>query len=822
MLVPLSWLRDYATWECDLDALCERITLAGLEIAAVRAVGESWDRERIVIGEVVGVRQHPNADRLVLVTVARGEGEPIEVVTGAPNLHVGDAGQKVVLATEGATLRDPYAEGVKYTKLKRSKIRGIASAGMVCSEKELGLSEEHTGILLLPGDAPVGAPFVDYWGDTVLEIDLTPNLARCFSILGVGRDVAALTGGDFHPPAIELYAEGPSIDGQVEIEIADADLCSRYTAALIRDVRIGPSPLWLQRRLMLAGQRPINNVVDITNYVMLELGQPLHAFDYDLLQPLAAGRAPAIIVRRARLGEQMTTLDGVARTLAPNMLMITDGGGPVGVAGIMGGLESEVTGETRIILLEAACFDNISIRHTSAELKIASEAAQRFGRGVDAELTTIALQRAAELMRELAGGTVARGFVDQYPAPRPPLRLPLGEEQVHRTLGIALGAAQIAAMLRPLGFDCEIDAEDATTVNVAVPSFRLDVSITADLIEEVARMYGYDRLPSSTIAEEMPTLAHSSDVGMQDRVRDILMGCGLDEIITYSFTSLASVGALTPGVVLPDRSAFVEVANPLNREIAFLRQTLMNTSLESLAYNLRKVERAALFELARVYLPRQGSSLPDEPRRLSIAMSGPRDDRTWHVGERDSYDYFDLKGVVQVLLSRLGIADVRYEPAEHATFQPGRVATVFIGSSAVGTIGEVHPVVRQQYALPDQAVCLAELDLEALLSAADTLWRFQPVSRMPAVNVDIAVVVDQAVPSDAIEATIRAAGGPLLVGVTLFDVYQGIQIGEGRKSLAYSLSFCAPDKTLTSEQANRQRDRILNELRSAFGAEIRV
>jgi len=345
----------------------------------------------------------------------------------------------------------------------------------------------------------VGMPFVDYFGDTVLEIDLTPNLARCFSILGVAREVAALTGGTFHPPAIEMQATGPSIQGQVEIEIADPDLCPRYSAALIRDVTIGPSPLWMQRRLRLAGQRPISNVVDITNYVMLELGQPLHAFDYDGLRPRQAGEPPAIIVRRAAEGERMTTLDGVDHPLGPDMLMITDGGGPIGVAGVMGGLESEVTDATRHVLLEAANFNNISIRRTSAALKIASEAAQRFGRGVDPELTTTALRRAAELMRALAGGTIAEGFADVYPAPSDEVHLSISEERIARALGITPTAAEIAEMLRPLGFACTIDPQEPQTVQVTVPSFRLDVSIPADLVEEVARMYGYDQLPSTTI-----------------------------------------------------------------------------------------------------------------------------------------------------------------------------------------------------------------------------------------------------------------------------------------------------------------------------------
>ncbi|NLX43822.1 MAG: phenylalanine--tRNA ligase subunit beta, partial [Chloroflexi bacterium] len=614
---------------------------------------------------------------------------------------------------------------------------------------------------------------------------------------------------------------GPEIEGQVEISIADPDLCPRYSAMLVRDVTIGPSPLWMQRRLQLAGQRPINNVVDITNYVMLEMGQPLHAFDYDLLRPVAPGRAPNITVRRATAGEKMTTLDGVAHDLLPNMLMITDGGGPIGVAGVMGGLDSEVKENTRNVLLEAASFDNISVRHTSSALHIASEAAQRFGRGVDPTQTVNVLRRTAELIRQLAGGTIARGSIDVYPAPKPVQQITLSAQQVRHTLGISPTTSEIAEMLRPLGFACALPADRPEQVVVTVPSFRLDVSIPADLVEEVARMYGYDRLPSSTIAEEMPTLTRESTVALQDRVRDILVGCGLNEIITYSLTSLASVAALTPGATPPEAGSFIQIANPLNRENAFLRKTLMNTSLETLAQNLRSLDRAAMFETARVYLPQAGQSLPVEQGRLSIVLSGLRADRSWMTGDSDNYDYYDLKGVVETLTSRLGLADVAYTPVEHPTFQPGRAAEVTLAGAPLGVIGEVHPRVREAFDLPSQAVCLADLDLDALLAAANLLWKFTPVSRMPALRVDLALVVDQSVPSDAIEAAIRAAGGYLLEDVRLFDVYKGAQVGEGRKSLAYSLTFRSPDKTLTSEQANRQRDRIVQALRKAYDAEIR-
>ncbi len=824
MRIPLGWLKEHVSWDIPLSELEERLTLGGLEVGAVEHVGEAWDSEHIVVGQVISVRKHPNADRLVLVTVDYGQDEPLEVVTGAPNLRVGDAGPKVVFAVEGARLIDAYADTLQYKTLKATKIRGVASRGMVCSEKELGLSEEHTGILILPDDAPVGMPFQEYYGDTVLDLDLTPNLARCFSITGVARETAALVGSTYTPRPPTLRAEGEPIEGQVDIEIADPDLCARYSAALIKGVHIGPSPLWMQRRLTLAGMRPINNIVDITNYVMLELGQPLHAFDYRLLRPRQAGGSPTIIVRRARPGETMQTLDGVQRDLGEEMLLITDGGGPVALAGIMGGLESEVTEETVDILLEAANFDSISVRRTSAELKIASEAAQRFGRGVDPELTIPALQRASELMRELAGGTVADGFGDAYPRPleTPILDLPISE--VRRLLGIDLAAQEVAEMLAALGFVTKVTAGGAgvsPAVRVTVPSFRLDVSMTADLVEEVARMFGYDRLPNTLIDDVLPTQERNWSLELEEWTRDILVGCGLTEVITYSLTNLESVARLDPTGQRPDPADYVRIANTLTRQQEFMRRTLMNTTLETVAKNLRYVERVALFEIAHVYLPQEGEDLPQEPRRLSISLSGPRSPESWLVAEREEMDFYDLKGIVETLCRHLGIEKVRYQPAEHPTFFPGRAASVMVAEQQVGVFGQVHPRVTESFDLPEQPVLLLEADLEALLDHARWVKRFHEISPMPVLNLDLAIVVDQQVPPDAVHELIVEAGGALLADVVLFDVYRGEQIGAGKKSLAYSLTFQAPDRTLTSEEATRERDRILSRLERAFGAQMR-
>ena len=821
MRVPLSWLGEYVTWDLPVEELAERLTLGGLEVAAIDRVGENWDPAGITVGQVLSVRKHPSADSLVLVTVDYGSSEPMEVVTGAVNLGVGDSGQKVVFATVGARLIDPYADTLKYQTLKRGKIRGVASAGMACSEKELGISDDHTGIMILPDDAPVGVAFAEYWGDVVLDLDLTLNVARCFAMTGVAREVAALTLGKLSLSAPAVVAEGDPTDGQIEIEIKDPDLCPRYSAALITGVRIGPSPHWMRRRLVLAGMRPINNIVDITNYVMLELGQPLHAFDYRLLRPRTPGGTPTIIVRRAHEGEKMTTLDGVEHVLTGEMLLITDGAGPVAVAGVMGGQESEVTGDTVDVLLEAASFSPISIRLTSRALKIPSEAAQRFARGVDPELTLVALRRAADLVRELAGGTVATGLADAYPQVPEIKVIDFKVSEVERLLGIELAPREVARMLESLGFTCEVIDAEVPIVHTTVPSFRLDVTIPADLVEEVARVYGYDRLPATLISDEMPGQQRNADLELEERVRDILVGCGLTETITYSLTNLESVAKLAPEGDMPDPESYVRIANPLSHEQEYLRQTLMSTTLETVAKNLRFLDRVAVFEIAHVYLPKEGQPLPDEPRRLSIALSGSRATRSWLDSEGEQMDLYDLKGIVETLCARLGLKDTGFAPARHPTFRPAAVGTVRIGDLEIGVFGEVHPVVRANHDLPKQRVCLLELDLEKLLAAARPTPQFETISRMPALKLDLAIVVDEPVPTDLVEASIRKAGGQFLVEAVLFDVYRGEQIGVGKKSLAYSLTFQAPGRTLTTKQATRQRDRIVKHLEREYGAQIR-
>jgi phenylalanyl-tRNA synthetase beta chain len=825
MRVPLSWLKDYVELLLPVEELAERLTLAGLEVGAVEQVGRGWDRERILVGEVVAVHPHPNADRLVLVDVEYGQAEAERCVTGAPNLFpykgAGPVRLKVAFALEGAELFDGYKEGFVKTRLKPTKIRGVPSRAMVCSEKELGLSEEHEGILFLPDDAPVGVPLADYLGDTVLDLDLTPNLARCFSLVGVAREVAALTGAMLRYPDSGWRAEGSPASDLARVEIQDPDLCARYIAAIIRDVEIAPSPPWMQERLRRAGMRPISNVVDITNYVMLEWGQPLHAFDYDKLVARAGGGRPTIIVRRARPGETMTTLDGVERVFGGEALLICDTAGPIAVAGVMGGLETEIDEHTRHILLESANFDFLSVRRTTQELKLPSEASLRFGKGIHPALAEPAARRASEWMRLLGGGTIAEGLVDAYPRPSAAVMLDLPLREVERSLGVQLSREEVVRILESLEFRCEPEAEQA--LRVTVPEHRLDCQYAADLIEEIARIYGYDRIPVTEMADRLPPQRANRDLELEEEVRDLLVACGLQEIVTYSLTSLEREAALRPGGSVADLAVdgYVVITNPITQDRSVMRRSLLSTGLEVVAANLRFRNRVEVFEIGKVFLQDRDRELPEEPRRLSIVMTGSRAERHWLAQGGHDLDFFDVKGVVERLLRRLQMHGVQFEAGQHPTFQPGRTARLRLGERDLGAVGEVHPAVRQAWELGERRVAAADLDLEALLALAPATRFVEPISAYPAVLQDIAVIVDEEVPASRVGELLAEAGGFLLKGVQLFDVYRGDPVPPGRKSLAFGLTFQAPDKTLSDKIVGRQVERIVSLLKEALGAELR-
>jgi phenylalanyl-tRNA synthetase beta chain len=833
MKVPYSWLRDYLDVEAPIQEVARRLTLAGLDVESIQYIGLPgaelpWDPERIVVGEVRAVRPHPNADRLVLVEVQYGGPQPETVVTGAPSLvrrrdedglHL-----KVAFALEGAQLYDGHADGWKITTLKPAKVRGIASRAMVCSEKELGLSEEHEDIIYLADDAPTGVPLAGYLGDAVLDIEIKGPLGHLHSVMGIAREAAALFDLPLKRDVLEVFdsrsAELREDPGYLALEIRDSDLCPRYSAALVRGITVAPSPTWMQLRLARAGMRPISNIVDVTNYVMLELGQPLHAFDYQVLRPKPGDDRPTIVVRRAAPGEQMMTLDGEVRTFDGNMLLITDGGGPVAVAGVMGGLESEVTERTTDVLLEAANFDFLNVRRTSRLLGMATESGQRFGRRVDPELTIRAAARAAWLMAELGGGSVTPAFGDLYPGRQPHQTIELDPEYAARVLGIEVPADGIRRILTSLEFKVS-EADGDGVLRVIVPSHRRDVTRAIDLVEEVGRIYGYDRFPTTLMRDALPPQRANRRLEGAERVRDILIACGLDEVITYSLVDIEDEGSLWPDGRSAPLGSYLRVRNPLSTERAYLRQTLLPSLLHTVRDNLRFAEQVKIFEIGAAYLPVAGQTLPREPRRLGIVMTGPREPRSWLAEQdREQVGYFDLKGVVETLVQRLRLS-CAFKAGEDARFHPGRCAQLMIDDELIGTMGELHPRVRDAFDLPAHPVVALEFDLDLLLARWGEPFTVGPISAHPPVYEDLAIIVDKTVPAARVQEMIAQMGVPLVRSVVLFDVYEGEQVGPGRKSLAYRLTYQSDDHTLTDRQVARFRRKIVGRLERELGASLR-
>ncbi len=833
MKVPVSWLKEYVNLDgIPVSDLAEQLTVAGLEVASIEYSGVAgpaeathlvWDPETIRVAEIVAVAAHPNADRLRLVTVRFGDGEPKTVVTGAPNVR---PGQRVAYAMSGATVINGYSEAREHVRLEPKKLRGILSEGMVLSERELGLSDTHEGILELPEDAPVGQPLQSYLGDVVLEVELTPNIVgHAASIVGVAREVAALFDRPLHKPPTTVQESGASTAGAVRIEIQVPELNPRFTARLIRDVQIGPSPWWMQRRLLLCGMRPINNVVDVTNYVMLELGQPLHAFDYERLVERAArvgDEIPTLIMRRAHAGETLKTLDERERHLQPDDVLVTDTAGIISLAGIMGGAETEVSAETRTVLLEAAAWNFISIRRSATHHGLFSEAAYRFSRNVHPAMALRANNRAASLLAQVAGGAVATGIVDAYPLPAEPLRLPLEAGRVNHLLGTNLAAQEIAELLGRLEFEVEREGD---SLQVTVPDYRTDISLAADLVEEVGRIYGLSNLPLTLLADALPPLRVDVAREVEERVRDLLVASGLTETVSYSMTAPEREALLLPD---PDaardasESGYVCLLNPISQERRVMRRTLLASVIETAGHNLRHHQRIALFEIGSVYLPEEGQPLPREQRRLAIALTGPAEPASWHPVEPRPLDFFDLKGIVEALLAHLHLSEeARFQPTDHPTFQPGRAATLLVHGQPIGTLGELHPRVRQANELPAQRVAAADLDLAALVAAAPASATVQAVPRFPAVMQDLAAVVDEAVSAAQVASVIRAAGGALLQQIQLFDVYRGKPIPEGKKSLAYALRYLHAERSMTDEEVAGYHAAITAALRQQLGAQIR-
>jgi phenylalanyl-tRNA synthetase beta chain len=833
MKVPLGWLREYVDLALSPAQLAERLTLGGLEVTGVRVyglpvpdglkvkaedAGPVWAPDQIMVGEILSVEQHPNADRLTLATIAYGAAQPRTVVTGATNIKVGDKGQKVILALSGAVLFDGHADERVLRELKPSKIRGVPSDAMVCSAYELGISDEHAGIILLENDAPVGQPLAEFMGEIVLDIDVLPNMARCLSMVGIARETAALTGQTLKLPPRTLEATGAPIEGQVRIEIEDPKLSARYAALLIRDIKIDSGPGWMQRRLTYAGMRPISNVVDITNYVMLEWGQPLHAFDYDSLVRRAGGKAPTITVRPARAGERLRTLDNVDRPLTPDDVIIADEGGPVAIAGVMGGAETEVADTSRNILLESANFNFLSVRRTMKQLNLPSEASARFSRGIHPEVALPAAERAAELMRRHAAGKVAKGVVDRYPAPPAPVVVDLDMNEVRRILGMDFKVEDATRILSALEF--KVEPSGPGRLRVTAPPHRLDIQVgSADLIEELARVYGYDRLPAMLMADELPEQHVNHSYVLEDRARDALVDLGLQETMTYSLTE--------PGREAPLGAAegdYVRLVNPISAERTVLRHTVLAGLIDVAAANLRHTEEVCLFEVGPVYRPTPGEKLPREPRRLALFLTGHRSVESWAEagqGVGPALDFFDLKGVIEGLLGDLHVAPITYRPSSAPYLHPGRSAEVLVRGKPVGHIGQMHPRTAEGYGLGSRTVLVGELDLEAILAAVPERFTYTPVPRFPPALRDVAVIVPADLPAERVAAEIRVAGGDLLKGVRLFDVYKGEAIPTGTKSLAYALTYQPADRTLTDKEVDKAHKKIEDRLKHVLKAQIR-
>jgi phenylalanyl-tRNA synthetase beta chain len=815
MQFPLRWLSEYVDINLEPTALAERLTMAGLEVAKLNRLGSTW--KGIYVGTVVELFKHPNADRLWVARVRYGQSQELQVVTGATNLFVG---ARVPVALPGATLYDGHALEPRLITLKPGKLRGILSEGMVCSEKELGISEDHEGIMLLDPELVEGMPLVEALGDVILDIDVTPNMVHAMSVYGLAREVAAITGATLRELRVAPLSR-PGSPSAATVTVEAPELCPRYCLGLLTGISVAPSPPWMQLRLKLSGMRPINNVVDVTNYVMLELGQPLHAFDFETL------RGHRIVVRRARPGERIVTLDGAERALGEDMLVIADAERPVAIAGVMGGADTEVKASTTAVALESANFHGPSVRFTSRRLKLRTEAALRFEKGLDPELPPVALLRAMELLVRYCGAQVADHYIDEYRQPIEKRWLMLPRDEVARVLGYRLEDQEVERVLVALGFQLNQRTEGWS---VEIPSFRRDVSMPADLIEEVARIVGYDRIPERLMPEPLPHPYKDRQRETVEFLKDRLVAAGLYEVITYSLidgNDLSSFWGTVQGTTgMEALQGFYEpsvpplkVLNPLSSEHEYLRPTLMPSLLRTVAQNLRRTERVAIFELGRVFRSMGTEQLPEERLSLGIAMAGSRHARHW-LAKQEAIDFYDLKGALEFVFDRMRL-EVAYEPTELPFLRPGGAALVLSHGHVLGYVGELHPSVIEAFDIPSRKCVVAELNAQLIMERSRPEMRFTPLPKYPAVVEDISILVDLQVPAGKVEEVIRRAGGRALKAVTVFDRYVGEGIPSGKKSLSFELTFQSDRGTLTDADVAAIRARIGRAVAEELGGQVR-
>ncbi|HIJ72543.1 MAG TPA: phenylalanine--tRNA ligase subunit beta [Candidatus Hydrogenedentes bacterium] len=799
MRVSLNWLKEFLDIETGVDGLAEKMTMLGLEIESVERPGAEINK--VVVGQIVSIEPHPKADKLVVCKTDVGQPQPVQIVCGAKNVRVGD---RIPTALDGATL--PGAVGIGCRKM-----RGVESCGMMCSAHELGLGEDHSGLMILEPNAPIGQDIVSHLGldDAILEVEVTPNRGDWACMIGVARELAALFETPIRVPEVHI-AEGAQRAARLSsVTIEAPELCPRYIGRLLSGVQVGPSPSWLCQRLLAAGQRPINNIVDVTNFVLLETGHPLHAFDYDKLSE------NRIVVRCAKQNETLETLDGQVRKLDSSMLVIADAERPVALAGIMGGHDSEVGESTSRVFLESAYFEPVSIRRTARALGMQTEASVRFQRGADPEMALFAINRAAGLVQELAGAEVAAGLLDEYPNPPAPVEVELRYGRSDDVLGTCVAPREQRGILERLGF-VTVRSSDAGCV-VRVPSWRHDVSREADLIEEVARLHGYDK-----IGVTLPTVRQIDEILAPEEaklraLRRFLVGQGLTEVFNWTFDSAEAVRKCG----LPEAYLdMVELQNPISEQNAAMRSTLIPGLLATASRNLRhgNLDLAA-FEIGPVYGPaKNDQELPDQYTRLAIALSGRKGTHHWGRAP-EPYDFYDLKGYAESALGFFGVY-VQFDAADFGPFQSGHCGRASWAGQPLGYLGMVGKEVLRAFET-EQAIFLLEFDLDPLLAHRPPPPEFQTVPAYPASLRDMAVVVDASVPAGELEATARQVGGALLKRVEIFDVYSGKQIPEGKKSVAMNLFFQADDRTLKDEETLASWDTILKHLQERYGAQLR-
>ena len=807
MKVTLNWLKEYVEFDWSPEELAVRLTMLGIEVEGVQELGGEF--EGVVVAEVLTRDKHPNADRLSLCRVADGKGER-QIVCGAQNFKAGD---KVPLILPGATL--PAKPGEAPLQIKVGKIRGVESQGMLCSPQELGLPDAVDGLLILKPDAKVGQPFAEYLGrsgsDVVYDLEITPNRPDLNSVIGIAREISALTGNPLKLPALPDSQDAAAATPFVSIRLEDAELCPRYLARLVRGVKVGPSPDWLKSTLEKVGIRSISNVVDVTNYVMLEIGHPLHAFDYHLIAKGSDG-APTIVVRRAAEGEKFTTLDGQARTLTNQMLLIADEQKGIALAGIMGGQNSEISDKTVDVLIESAYFNPTNIRRTSKALGLRSESSYRFERGCDPNLgLEFASRRAAGLIAQLAGGQIAAGAVDAYPRPVGEKLISLRHRKVSELLGMDLSAAQNVNYLRRLGLRIAVENGDEYC-EVEAPTFRVDLKREIDLIEEIARMHGVENIPSTP---PRGAIGSNEFDAVQDEIteaRRILTGLGLNE--AQGQTLISDVEFQLPGV------DWVPLANPLSSDMNALRPGLLPGLLHALRHNVaRKNESVALFEIGRVFTMNNGQ--PREERRVAIALTGLRNATFWSGEERDTkFDIFDLKGLLEEFLEQFGMRGLSYTRRAESTALCLESAVVQLGKNPVGELGQLLPTLAKQFDLRD-ATLLAELNLDLLLARRNTSKTLKALPAFPAIRRDVAMLVPEETTHESILSAVKQAKPQNLEAVELFDVFRGKNVPAGRKSMAYSFTYRSADKTLTDAEVNAAHEKVVEQFKRALQAEIR-